>query len=256
MRQLIAFTKKEFLEQLRTGKLTILVIIFCLFGIMNPAVAKLTPWMMDMMSEQLAESGMIINDIEVSAMTSWTQFFKNMPIVLIIFIVMFSGILTAEYQKGTLVNIITKGMKRWKILASKTAVMIIFWTAGCLISYVITYVYNAYFWDNGIVNNLVLSVFCFYLTGFWLISIIPLTSALFTSASAVTLSAGGAYIAAYLLGLVAEVKKFTPVHLLDSMDLLTGITSGRQYYAAIAITIILIVINVIMSVIFFNKRTI
>ena len=32
---------------------------------------------------------------------------------------MFSNTLTGEYQKGTLINIITKGMSRWKIIVSK-----------------------------------------------------------------------------------------------------------------------------------------
>lgn len=256
MMQFTAFTKKEFLEQIRTGKLTILIIIFCLFGIMNPAVAKLTPWMMDMMSEQLAESGMVINSVEVDALTSWTQFFKNMPIALIIFVVMFSGIVTAEYQKGTLVNVITKGMKRWKILASKLAVMTIIWTVGCLVSYGITFTYNAYFWDNNIIFNLSLAVFCFYLIGVWLISVIMLASAFFTSASAVTLSAGGTYIASYLLGLIHQIKEYMPTYLLNSMDLLTGVMDSNHYYAAMAITALLIVINVIMSVILFNRKTI
>lgn len=35
--------KKEWMEQVRSGRLLILVIIFILLGIMNPAVAKLTP---------------------------------------------------------------------------------------------------------------------------------------------------------------------------------------------------------------------
>ena len=113
MRQLKAFIKKELLEQLRGGRAVILGILFCLFGIMNPATAKMLPWLLAIMSEQLAESGMHITEIEVDAMTSWTQFFKNMPMLLIVFIVMFSGIMTAEYQKGTLINVITKGLKRW-----------------------------------------------------------------------------------------------------------------------------------------------
>ncbi len=47
MKQFLTFTKKELLEQLRTGKLLILTILFILFGIMNPAMAKLTPWIME-----------------------------------------------------------------------------------------------------------------------------------------------------------------------------------------------------------------
>ena len=41
-----AFLKKEWMEMTRTGRMWILVLIFVLFGIMNPAMAKLTPWMM------------------------------------------------------------------------------------------------------------------------------------------------------------------------------------------------------------------
>ena len=45
MKQLTAFIKKEFLELLRSGKIMILLTMCCLFGIMNPATARLLPWM-------------------------------------------------------------------------------------------------------------------------------------------------------------------------------------------------------------------
>ena len=69
MKPFLAFTRKELLAQFRTGKVTILGILFVLFGIMNPAIAKLTPWLMEMMADSLAESGMIITDITVTANT-------------------------------------------------------------------------------------------------------------------------------------------------------------------------------------------
>ena len=60
MKQFTAFIKKEFLEQVRSGRFMILGILFCLFGIMNPATAKMLPWLFEIMSEQLAENGMLI----------------------------------------------------------------------------------------------------------------------------------------------------------------------------------------------------
>ena len=86
MKPLLAFMKKEYLEAARTGKLLILILLFVLFGIMNPAVAKLTPWMMEMLSDTIAESGLIVTNIQVDAMASWTQFFKNIPMALIAFV--------------------------------------------------------------------------------------------------------------------------------------------------------------------------
>lgn len=256
MQQLTAFIKKEFLEQLRSGKAMILGALFCLFGIMNPAIAKLLPWLFEIMSEKLAESGMYITEIKVDALTSWTQFFKNMPILLVVFIVMFSSILTAEYQKGTLINVVTKGMKRWKILISKLLTMFVFWTAGYLITFGITYGYNAYFWDNGIVLNLVLAVFGYYLIGLWLISVVLLASAVLKSLSGVMLFVGVVFAASYLLGLLPALQTYSPVFLLNSQKLLTGLFQGNQCFEAIGITFFLSMLNGVLSVLFFNKRTI
>ena len=80
MKRFLAFLKKEIMEQFRSGKLLFLGILFVLFGIMNPAVAKLTPWLLEVMADSLAQSGMTITQVTVSAMDSWVQFFKNIPI--------------------------------------------------------------------------------------------------------------------------------------------------------------------------------
>ena len=50
MKQLTAFINKEFTEVCRNSKLMICGILFLLFGIMNPATAKITPWLMKNMS--------------------------------------------------------------------------------------------------------------------------------------------------------------------------------------------------------------
>ena len=51
MRSFIAFLKKELMECQRGGRLLFLGILFIAFGIMNPAIAKLTPWLLEMLSE-------------------------------------------------------------------------------------------------------------------------------------------------------------------------------------------------------------
>ena len=43
MKNLYYFTKKELVESWRTSRLLILIIIFLIFGLMNPLLAKLTP---------------------------------------------------------------------------------------------------------------------------------------------------------------------------------------------------------------------
>ena len=71
MKAFLAFTKKELLEQLRSGRIILLGFLFVLLGIMNPAVAKLTPWLLEMLAASLAESGMTVTQTTVTAMDSW-----------------------------------------------------------------------------------------------------------------------------------------------------------------------------------------
>lgn len=115
MKSLLALMRKEYMEATRTGKIMIIILLFVLFGIMSPAVAKLTPWMMKMLSDSMAESGLIVTNVQVDALTSWTQFFKNIPIALIAFVLIFSDIFTKEYKSGTLLLVLTKGLSRYKL---------------------------------------------------------------------------------------------------------------------------------------------
>ena len=46
-----AFWKKEWMAQWRTGKVFILGLLFVFLGVMNPATAKMTPWLLEMMGD-------------------------------------------------------------------------------------------------------------------------------------------------------------------------------------------------------------
>ena len=69
-----ACLKKEWMELCRSGRLLVLLLVFTLFGIMNPAFAKLTPWLMETLSESLADAGLVAASVKIDAMTSWAQF--------------------------------------------------------------------------------------------------------------------------------------------------------------------------------------
>lgn len=256
MRQLTAFIKKETLELLRSGRLVLLLLLFGLFGVMSPAIAKLTPWMMELMSKQIAESGMTVGVAKVDAMTAWTQFYKNMPMMLIVMIVMFGGSVVGELQKGTLIPVVTKGMRRWKILCAKALVIMAVWTGGCLLSYAVTYAYSAYFWDNGIAAHLFFGAFCFWLFGLWLLSVILPASAFLHSASAVVLAVGAGFAISYAAGIIPVLEPYSPAYLLQSLPLLIGENVVGDYTAALCVTAGLTVMDMAAAVWFFNRRSI
>ncbi len=246
--------KKEYLEAARTGKLMILILLFVLFGIMNPAIAKLTPWMMEMFANTMTESGLIVTNVPVDAMTSWAQFFKNIPIALIAFVLILSDIFTKEYKSGTLLLVLTKGLSRYKVVLAKTVLLLSFWTVGYGICFAITYGYNAYFWDNGIANNLFFSATIWWLFGVWVICLVVLFSSLLQSNTGVSLCTGGTVLLAYLLSIIPKVKSYSPTILMNANSLLIGADGTKAYIKAIVMAASLCIVCVAVSIPVINKK--
>lgn len=256
MKSLIAFMKKEWMEQVRSGRFMILGIVFVLFGIMNPAVAKLTPWMLELMADSLAESGMQVTTVEVDAMTSWVQFFKNIPMGLIVFVLMQSSIFTKEYESGTLVLALTKGLKRRNVVFAKTLMLTVLWTLYYWICYGVTYVYNAYFWDNSIASNLTFSAVCWWVFGLWTIALLVLFSTLTDTGSLALLGTGVVAVGAYLIGLLPKVKEYSPALLMDGNSLIYGLAKPEDYGVAMVVTVVFGLVCLGLSVPVLDKKRI
>ena len=254
MKPFLAFTRKELLAQFRTGKVTILGILFVLFGIMNPAIAKLTPWLMEMMADSLAESGMIITDITVTAMDSWVQFFKNIPMALIVFVLMQSSIFTREYQTGTLVLSLTKGLPRSTVLIAKTVVLTLFWSAGYWLCFAITYGYNAYFWDNAIAQNLLFSALCWWVFSLWILALLVFFSTLSVSSTIVLVGTGGVVFASTLLSMIPKISKYLPTLLSDGNSLIYGTAAAEKYVPALLIATAMCILFFALSIPIFNRK--
>ena len=254
MKSMIAFIKKELLEQLRTGKLLFLTLLFVLFGIMNPALAKLTPWLLETMADSLAESGMIVTSVTVSAMDSWVQFFKNIPMALIAFVLMESSIFTKEYESGTLLLSLTKGLKRYKVLVSKAIVLVLLWTFGFWMCFGITYGYNAYFWDNAVAENLLLSMVYWWMFGIWVIGLIILFSAISNANTGVLMGTGSVVLSSYVLSFFPKVSEYLPTLLTDGNSLIYGVAEGRTYWAVLILVSVINVLCFALSIAIFNKK--
>ena len=254
MSALLAFIKKEMMEQIRSGRLLIVGALFVLFGIMNPAIAKLTPWLFEIMADSLAESGMIVTDVNVTAMDSWVQFFKNMPIGLIAFVLLQASIFTKEYSSGTLVLSLTKGLERFKVVISKAAVLFALWTVGYWLCFGITYAYNAYFWDNSIAKNLVLSVVCWWFFGVFVISLMTLFSTISSTNTGVLIGTGGVVLASYVAGLLPKLRQYLPTLLADGNSLIYGVAQAKDYTVAIVITALASLVCFAASIPVFNKK--
>lgn len=254
MKSLFSFIKKEFIEQFRLGKLLILALLFVFFGIMNPAIAKLTPWLLDMLSDSLAESGMIVTGVNVTAMDSWVQFFKNIPMGLIAFVLLQSSIFTKEYASGTLILSLTKGLNRYKVVVSKTVVMSVLWSLCYWLCLAITYGYNEYFWDNSIAQNLAYSAVCWWLFGIMVVALMVLFSVIFNSNTGVLLGSAGVVLVSYLVGLLPKLSRYMPTYLINGTALIYAQSKPEDFAASLVVAIVISVTCFVISIPIFNKK--
>ena len=157
------FLKKEFFELYRKGRLLLFGILFVFFGILAPATAKLTPALFKMMSGELEQQGIIIKEISSTAASSYEQFFSNLSIILIVFVVVFASSITSEFSKGTAIPLLTKGLSRVSFFLSKLLSSLTIWSAGLWLCFGITYGYTAYYWKDDSVQSVIPAVLLWWL---------------------------------------------------------------------------------------------
>lgn len=256
MRQLFGFMKKEYMGLVRSNRLIIGLVLFAAFGIMNPAMAKMTPWLLEQYSDSFAEVGLIsTGGVEVDAITSWMQYYKNIPMAMLVFILMIGTALVSEYEQQTLIPILTKGVPRWKVVAAKLILILAFWSVGYWLCYGITYAYNSYYWDNSVAEHLLFPALCMYLLGIWLVSLVFFASGFLGSNSAVLGAAAGIFLLSYLLGMFPKLSEYLPTRLLQASELVTG-GDVTDYYAAVISALLLSVIGIAGCIVCLNRRKI
>lgn len=253
MSSYISFMKKEFIEYTRTYKLFIMGIVFLLFGMMNPVVAKFAPELI-----KTAMPEMNIDIPEPTAMDSWAQFFKNVgQLGVVTLVIVFSGLMSNELSKGTLINMLTKGLKRSTVILSKFTMATIIWTISYLLCFGVSYVYTAYFWSMDGMNHVFLAFSSLWLFGVLLINLVILGGILFKNTFGSLLLTGGSIAVMGFLNIVPRLKKYNTLSLASyNMSILNAQMAVSDFVPAFVVCFILIVTLLVISILIFNKKQI
>ncbi|MFD3445732.1 ABC transporter permease [Microbacteriaceae bacterium 4G12] len=252
MRAYFAFTKKELIENLRTYRVFILAIVFLLFGFMNPAFAKFMPDIL----KSAAPSGIKINIPPPTALDSWGQFFKNVgQMGFLVLVIVFCGIMANEFNRSTLINMLTKGLKRSTVIFSKFTVAVAIWTLSYLLCFIVTYFYTDYYWKMDGMHHVFLTFFSLWLFGILLIALLILGGVWFKNIYGSLLLTGGNVVTMMLLNINPKLHKYNPITLSsENMSLLNAQKEVSDFIPAIIICAIFIIALVASSVAIFNKK--
>ena len=248
----LAFCRKEFLENLRTYRLLILLAVFAAFGMMSPLIAKMLP---DLLSG-MDMNGLVLQIPESTAFDSWTQFFKNDgQIGMLVLIIVFCGITANEFTKATLIPIVTKGMRRHTIVLAKFTVSVLIWTVSYALSLAVAWAYTAYFWGNAPLPNAGLAFISLWLFGVLLITLLVLGGISMGNIYGALLFSGGAVILMALASIAPRTAKYNPISLAGStVNLLNGGQPASDFIPALLICIGVILVGILASILIFDRK--
>lgn len=252
MRRYFAFTVKELTEQLRTYKTLIIFAVFFFFGLSSPLLAKLLPEIFASMKVQ----GMTIAIPTPTSIDAYGQFFKNMTQMgMIVTLLVFSGMITQELSKGTLINMLSKGLSRNTVVLSKYSAALLLWTIGYAFACFVNYGYTTYLFPGNDVANIVFSSFCLWLFGAFLLALILFSSMLASG------SYGGLLVTAVLLVIMLiansfpSIGKYNPVTLAsNNMALITNKVSISDTLPTIVSGIAATVFCLLLALVLFKKK--
>jgi ABC-2 type transport system permease protein len=147
---------KEFLEQRRTRKFLIAMVVLVLFGMTSPLLAKMVPQILSLVPGGEAYSAMIPAPTIGDAVA---QYVKNVTQFGILLALVFSmGAMAVEKDKGTAAMVLSKPMPRSSFLLSKFAALALTFIISILVAGIACYYYTYYlFGQMNILNWLSLN---------------------------------------------------------------------------------------------------
>ncbi|WP_414050854.1 ABC transporter permease [Macrococcus animalis] len=243
--------QKEWMENLRTYKVVSLIIVLMIMGIMSPFIAIIMP---DVIKGALPEAMKDMKIPKATYIDSYIQFFKNVnQIGLIVLVIMYSGMLVNELNKGTLLNLVTKGLSRKYIILSKWLMSVCIWSIAFLIGGLIHYGYTLYYFSNE-GNNKIMAYLMSWLFGVLLLSLILMFSTLIKNNIGVMLSMIVFVIILFIANLKKGISDVSPLYLLqNNTQLMLGEIELSYAIMPIIVTVVLIILSLFVSVIRFNK---
>ncbi len=212
------FLKKELKEFTRTPKGLILLVLFIFFAIASPILAKY-------MNELLLAiaSDVPITLPEPQLQDAWVQFYKNISTIFIVYIIIMTGSISQEKNKGSIILVLTKKVTRFNLILSKFIAGAIAFTALYIVSILLGGWYTNYLFGEFLYPGLYISLFIFWLMGLFFTSLAILMSVLGKTPTSSALLGFFGFAVLQILNISTRIALFNPA---GASSLVNGVLYG------------------------------
>ena len=247
----IASLRKEFIEQWRTYRLLVLVIVLTFFGMTSPLLAKYTP---ELLKALPATGGMTLVMPPPTLMDAVSQYVKNVSqFGFLLALLLSMGAVAQEKDKGTAAMMLVKPLSRATFILSKVSALGLSFLLSLLIAGLGAYYYTVLLFqpvDLGLWLALNLLLWVYMLV---YIALTVLFSTLIRSQAAAAGLSFGMLLLMALVGSLGKLGEYLPAQLVTwGASLLTGSTAS--YWPALAVSLGLIVASVVIALMAFRKQ--
>jgi len=217
MSQFSILLKKDLMELVRTKRLLIIAIIFVVFALSSPLLAKLMPELLKMLEDTIQ---IIVPDATI--VDSYAQFAKNISqICLYGLIAVFGGLIVVERRSGMYNNLLNNGVKRHNFVLSKVTAQLLVMTGVYVVSCLLFCIYNQVLFGEFWPYDSLLSFTALYVFLVFMICLINLFSVLCKS---VVMAIVFGFLATIVIALpdLFTWGKYLPNHLISVSMLAFG----------------------------------
>jgi len=212
-----ALLGKELREQLRTYRLPVVAIVFLLFGITSPVLARFTKELLDALGAQ-ATGGIQINIPPPTPADAVGQLVKNLSqFGIFIAILLAMGTVSAEKERGTAALILTKPASRLSFLLAKFVAIGINLAVAVVLACAVGYIYTELLFESAAlpIGGYVAMAILLWVAIFTYAALTFLGSTLTRSSAA---GAGIGFLALIVTGIIAAlptIGQFMPISLIN-----------------------------------------
>jgi len=133
--------RKELLELWRTYKVLAMGLVFLLFGLLSPALAKVTPELLKMLGT--SQPGFVIQIPPPTTVDALDQYLKNLTqLCTLVLILVAMGSVARERERGTVILTLSKPVGRGAFLAAKFASLAALLVGSLIVSAAFCYLYT------------------------------------------------------------------------------------------------------------------
>ncbi len=226
--------RKELRELWRTRKLIVVLAVLVGVGLMSPILAKITPDLLEQLSEGQME-GIVIIIPEPTERDAIDQFLKNISqFGLLLALLMSFGVIVGERERGQLALIFPHPLPREVFVLAKFAALAILFALGMLLGALGAYLYTVLLFDAPSLGGFLALTWLMFV---WLLCLVALSLLASTLGRSMMAAGGIAFVLIIAVLLAGSFTPLAPNRLLDWGRALAVGADAPARWGALAVTL-------------------